>query len=168
MWKWGAFPSGVRDSGDPRKSPAVFNRIFNTPKAIFSTGDRMLEIMKCNLCGKLAMIIRDGGKRTICCDQLMEQLMEQGAGAHGSNHVPVIEKWGNGVRVKVPGFPAEMKRDHFLEWIEVTDGKKLQVMGLVPGDAPEATFGATGPGVKSRAYCEHHGLWSNRPSKGRD
>jgi hypothetical protein len=40
----------------------------------------MLEIMRCNLCGKLAMIIRDGGRRTICCDQLMEKLVEQGAG----------------------------------------------------------------------------------------
>ena len=38
----------------------------------------MLEIMRCNLCGKLAMIIRDGGRHTICCDQLMEKLVEQG------------------------------------------------------------------------------------------
>jgi superoxide reductase len=128
----------------------------------------MLEIMKCNLCGKVAMIIRDGGKRTICCDQLMERLTEQGPGAQGDLHVPVIEKSGNGIRVKVPGFPAEMKKDHYLEWIEVTDGKKLQVMGLGPGDAAEAMFGATGQGVKTRAYCEQHGLWSNRPSKRRE
>jgi superoxide reductase len=125
----------------------------------------MLEIMKCNLCGKLAMIIRDGGRRTICCDQLMEKLTEQATGAPGDGHVPVLEKAGTGIRVKVPGYPSEMKKDHYLEWIEVIDGKRLQVMGLSPGDAPEAIFAGTDIGVKARAYCEEHGLWSNRPSK---
>jgi superoxide reductase len=125
----------------------------------------MLEIMRCNLCGKLAMIIRDGGRRTICCDQLMEKLVEQGNGAQGEGHVPLIEKKGTGIRVKVPGVPSPMGKDHYIEWIEVTEGKKLQVMGLSPGDAPEAEFAGAGPGAKSRVYCEEHGLWSNRPSK---
>ena len=128
----------------------------------------MLEIMRCNLCGKLAMIIRDGGKRTICCDQLMEKLVEQGTGAKGEGHVPVIEKKGTGIRVKVPGVPSPMEEDHYIEWIEVTEGKKLQVMGLSPGDAPEAEFAGAGPGSKARVYCEEHGLWSNRPSKAKE
>jgi superoxide reductase len=125
----------------------------------------MLEIMKCNLCGKLAMIIRDGGRRTICCDQLMEKLVEQGTGAKGEGHVPVIEKHGTGIRVKVPGVPSPMEEGHFIEWIEVTDGKKLQVKGLSPGDFPEAEFAGAGPGSKARVYCEGHGLWSNHPSR---
>ncbi|WP_245249666.1 desulfoferrodoxin family protein [Methanolinea mesophila] len=125
----------------------------------------MLEIMRCNLCGKLAMIIRDGGRRTICCDQLMEKLAEQGPGVPGEDHVPVIEKKGTGIRVRVPGIESPMEADHFVEWIEVTEGKKLQVMGLSPGDTPEAEFFGVGPGSKVRVYCEDHGLWSNRPSK---
>ena len=58
-----------------------------------------------------------------------------------------------------------MEADHFIEWIEVTEGKKLMVMGLSPGNAPEAEFAGTGHGAKARVYCEEHGLWSNRPSK---
>jgi superoxide reductase len=126
----------------------------------------MLEIMKCNLCGKQAIIIRDGGKRTICCDQLMEKLVEQGAeqGA-ASSHVPVIEKTKEGIKVKVPGVAGPMKADHYIEWIDVMQGNSLQVKGLKPGDAPEAEFDVTGEKVKVRVYCEKHGLWSNKPSK---
>jgi len=126
----------------------------------------MLEIMRCNLCGKLAMIIRDGGRRTICCDQLMEKLVEQGTVAKGAEgHVPLIEKKGTGILVKVPGVASPMEEGHSIEWIEVTEGKKLQVMGLSPGDAPEAEFAGAGPGSKARIYCEEHGLWTNRTSK---
>lgn len=128
----------------------------------------MLEIMRCNLCGKLAMIIREGGRRTICCDQLMEKLVEQGTGAPGEVHVPVVARAGNGIRVNVPGVSQEMAGDHFLEWIEVTDGKRLQVQGLSPGDSPGAVFPATKAGAKIRVYCEEHGLWSNRPSIKKD
>ena len=125
----------------------------------------MLEIMKCHLCGKLAMIIRDGGRRTICCDQLMEKLVEQGKAQNGGMHVPMIEKTAGGIKVKVPSVPNPMDADHYIEWIEVSQDKNLHVRGLLPGDPPEAEFAVTGPAVKARVYCEEHGLWSNRPKK---
>jgi len=126
----------------------------------------MLEIMKCNLCGKLAMIVRDGGRRTICCDQLMEKLVEQGdKRGIGPSHVPMIEKTPEGIKVKVPGVADPMKKDHYIEWIEVIQGDSLHVKGLKPGDKPEAEFPVTNTRVKVRAYCEENGLWSNKPSK---
>jgi superoxide reductase len=127
----------------------------------------MLEIMKCNLCGKLAMIIRDGGRRTICCDQLMEKLVEQGEKRGKDLHIPVIEKTRNGIKVKVSAVANPMEEDHYIEWIEVTKGNSLHVKGLKLGDAPEAEFAVTGQKVKARVYYEEHGLWSNKPSKPR-
>ena len=126
----------------------------------------MLEIMKCNLCGKLAMIVRDGGRRTICCDQLMEKLVEQGdmQGTEPS-HVPVIEKTNQGIKVLVPGVANPMKKDHYIEWIDVIQGNSLLVKGFKPGDFPGAEFAILNDEVKARAYCEEHGLWSNKPSK---
>ncbi len=127
----------------------------------------MLEIMKCNLCGKLAIIIRDGGRRTICCDQLMEKLDEQGNEQGKDLHIPVIEKTPNGIKVKVSGVANPMEEDHYIEWIDVIQGNSLYVKGLKPGDIPEAEFAVTGQKVKARIYCEEHGLWSNKPSKPR-
>jgi len=121
----------------------------------------MLEIMKCHRCGKLAMIIREGGQRTICCDQLMEKLVEKGQ----SLHAPVIKGGGSMIDVVIPGVTNPMGSNHYIEWIEVIDGPYLHVKGLKPGDAPQAEFAVTNPQVKVRAYCEEHGLCSNHPSK---
>ncbi len=120
--------------------------------------------MKCDLCGKLAMIIRDGGRRTICCDQLMVKQVERGPETGGEMHVPAIRKSGNGILVSVASVANPMEEDHYIEWIEVTKGNDRYVRILNPGDPPVAEFALTGPGIKARAYCEEHGLWSNKPS----
>ena len=39
----------------------------------------------------------------------------------------------------------------------------MYVRGLLPGEKPEAEFGVTDTDVKVRAYCNVHGLWTNRP-----
>ena len=120
----------------------------------------MNEVMKCELCGKVIMILDAGGRRTICCDQLMVHLPEQGDENKKGNHVPVVEKTPTGIRVRVVGVGNPMKKEHTLEWIEATDGKSVTMKRLAPGDAPEAEFGLTGPDIKVRAYCPRHGLWS--------
>jgi len=137
-----------------------------TQVPVSSSGENiMLEIMRCDLCGKLAMIVRDGGRRTICCDQLMEKLVEQGEGSGETIHVPVIEKTKTGIRVRVPAVENPMREEHYIEWIEVSKGKDLHVKGLSPGDAPEAEFPIKDANVKARVYCEQHGIWSNKPAK---
>jgi Desulfoferrodoxin len=121
----------------------------------------MLEVLKCNLCGKLAMIVRDGSPATVCCGQPMEKLVEKSLDIHA----PVIENEGNQIRIRIPGVAASMKSPHLLEWVEVFDGPYLHVKGFEPGDAPQAEFWVQNPKVKIRTYCEEHGLCSNRPSK---
>jgi superoxide reductase len=125
----------------------------------------MPDIMKCHLCGKLAVIIREGGRRTICCDQLMKKLIEHGGEPEPAVHVPIIEKTGKGIRVEVGGLEDPMEDDHYIEWIEVSRGNLLQVRTLGPGDSPAAEFPGTDTHVKARVYCEDHGVWSNRPAK---
>jgi superoxide reductase len=121
----------------------------------------MLEVLKCHQCGKLVMIVRDGGQRTICCDQLMEKLVEKSMDVHA----PEIERKGDRIKVVIPGVTNPMKSDHYIEWVEVFDGPYLHVKGFQPGDAPQAEFMVTNPRMKIRTYCEEHGLCSNRPSK---
>jgi superoxide reductase len=125
----------------------------------------MLEIMRCTLCGKLALIIRDGGRRTICCDQLMETLPEQTDGEKMASHAPAIEWTEDGIHVRVGSVPSPMTESHAVEWIEAIHGPYLQVKGLKPGDMPDAAFVVSDDKVKVRTYCEEHGLWVRRASR---
>ena len=123
----------------------------------------MLEVLKCNVCGKVVMVIHNGGGTSVCCNQPMEILVEKIDDQGKEKHVPVVEKTATGVKVKVGSIPHPMEGDHYIEWIEVTSGKYLYVKGLEPGDAPEAEFPVTSPHVKARSYCNKHGLWSDKP-----
>jgi superoxide reductase len=56
-----------------------------------------------------------------------------------------------------------MEEKHYIEWIEVRYGNALFTRALKPGDKPEAEFCIPATDVKARAYCNVHGLWTNRP-----
>jgi superoxide reductase len=125
----------------------------------------MLEVLKCKVCGKIVMVIHNGGGISVCCDQPMELQVERDLDPGKEKHVPVIEKTKNGIMVKVGEIAHPMVEDHYIEWIEVIEGSYLHVKGLQPGDIPTAEFALTDAKVKARAYCNKHGLWSNKPSK---
>lgn len=121
----------------------------------------MLEVMKCDICGKLVMMLREGADGLICCGQPMAKLSEKKVDAHA----PRIRREGDRISIEVPGVASPMGRDHYIEWIEVFEGPNLHVKGLKPGDAPKAEFMVKGSRVKVRTYCEEHGLCSDHPSK---
>jgi superoxide reductase len=95
----------------------------------------------------------------------MEVLVEKADEQGKEKHHPVIDKTQNGIRVKTGSVPHPMEGEHYIEWIEVASGNFLFVKGLWPGDAPEAVFPIVATDVKVRAYCNKHGLWSNKPKK---
>jgi superoxide reductase len=125
----------------------------------------MLEVLKCNVCGKIVMVIHSGMGTTVCCNQPMELQIEKAEDVGKEKHLPVVEKTGKGIKVKVGSVPHPMEAEHYIEWIEVTSGSYLYVKGLQPGDLPEAEFPVTSTDVKVRSYCNKHGLWSNKPKK---
>ena len=125
----------------------------------------MLDVMKCNVCGKIIMVIHNGVGTSVCCNQPMELQIEKAEDQGKEKHLPVIEKTGNGIKVKVGSVPHPMEGEHYIEWIEVRSGNYLHVRGLQPGDSPEAEFPVSSPDVKARSYCNKHGLWSDKPKK---
>lgn len=125
----------------------------------------MLEIFKCATCGKIVMITHEGAGQLVCCGRPMIQQMENTVDASTEKHIPVIDKGNGGIVVKVGSVPHPMEDKHYIEWIEVISGPSLYVKGLKPGDKPEASFPSSSKDVKVRAYCNLHGLWSDKPHR---
>ncbi|HSA38489.1 MAG TPA: desulfoferrodoxin family protein [Methanoregula sp.] len=55
-----------------------------------------------------------------------------------------------------------MEEKHYIEWIEVRTRTSVFIKALLPGDKPEAEFCVADTNVKVRAFCNVHGLWTNR------
>ena len=121
-----------------------------------------MEVYQCELCGNMVEVLHAGGGELVCCGQPMNLLAENSTDAAKEKHVPVIEKSAKGVLVKVGSVSHPMEEKHYIEWIEVTSGINLSVIGLKPGEKPEAEFCTTDMNAKVRAYCNVHGLWTNK------
>jgi len=120
------------------------------------------QIYKCNVCGNIVEVIHTGVGQLVCCGEPMELLTEKTADVGLEKHVPVIEKVGNKVKVKVGSVPHPMEQKHYIEWIEIiADGKTCRKF-LKSGDKPEAEFETTAEKIKAREYCSIHELWKSK------
>jgi len=120
------------------------------------------QIYKCNICGNIIEVIHTGVGQLVCCGQPMELLTEKTEDVGLEKHVPIIEKIGDKVKVKVGSVPHPMEQKHYIEWIEIiTDGKTYRKF-LKPEDKPEAEFEITAEKIEAREYCNIHGLWKTK------
>jgi len=120
------------------------------------------QIYKCNICGNIIEVIHIGIGQLVCCGQPMELLKEKIADVGLEKHVPVIEKVGNKVKVKVGSVPHPMEEKHHIEWIETIADDKTCRKFLKPGEKPEAEFEITAEKIEAREYCNIHGLWKTK------
>jgi superoxide reductase len=119
------------------------------------------QIYKCNICGNIVEVLHAGVGQLVCCGQPMELLKEKTEDIGKEKHVPVIEKTGTGIRVKVGSVPHPMEEKHYIEWIEITANEKTYRKFLKPGDKPEAEFEIKTKKIDAREYCNLHGLWKS-------
>ena len=119
------------------------------------------QIYKCNVCGNIVEVLHAGAGQLVCCGQPMELLTEKNTDVGLEKHVPILEKIGDKIKVKVGSVPHPMEQKHYIEWVElIADGKTYRAF-LKPGDAPEAEFEITARKVVAREYCSIHGLWKS-------
>lgn len=79
-------------------------------------------------------------------------------------HIPAVMLLGLEVKISVGEHLHEMRPDHFIEWVELYDGKnRLARVDLRPDQKPEIIFNIGGRiGVfTARARCSQHGLWQS-------
>ena len=75
-------------------------------------------------------------------------------------HVPVIEKNGNMVKIKIGSAVHPMEKDHYIQWVAIETEKGVQIKFLSPGQSPEAIFVLEQENlVAAYEYCNKHGLW---------
>lgn len=119
------------------------------------------EVYKCEACGNIVIAIHEGDGDLVCCGEEMILMTENTVDAAKEKHVPVVEKDGDKITVKVGSVPHPMEEKHYIEWIECQIGDTVFTKMLKPGDAPEAEFCACGLSgdIVVREYCNLHGLW---------
>jgi superoxide reductase len=120
-----------------------------------------MRVYKCNICGNIVEVLHAGIGKLVCCGQPMELLEERATGEGKEKHVPVVEKAGNLVKIRVGEVLHPMEEAHFIEWVELIAGDKVYREFLKPGDAPMVVLAAPAGRVSARAYCNIHGLWES-------
>ena len=120
---------------------------------------REVRFFKCNICGNILGLIKNGGGTLVCCGEPMQELITNTADASREKHVPVITKAGGKVTADVGSVPHPMLEEHYIEWIAIVSEDAVQRKSLKPGDAPKAEFCCNGGDVTVYAYCNLHGLW---------
>ncbi len=119
------------------------------------------QIYKCNICGNIIEVTHSGAGQLVCCGMPMELQEEKNTDQGLEKHVPVIEKDGNKIKVKVGSIAHPMEVNYYIEWIELLADGKIYRKHLNPGNNPEAEFCLEAKEVSAREYCSVHGLWKS-------
>jgi superoxide reductase len=120
------------------------------------------DVYKCEQCGNIVTVMHAGNGTLICCGEEMKLLQENTTEVGVEKHVPVIERKGTTVTVRVGSVAHPMEEKHYIEVIGVlVEGDKLYRAYLKPGDKPEAVFEISGNVICARAYCNIHGMWKS-------
>lgn len=112
-------------------------------------------------CAAIVEVQYEGAGELHCCGQPMKLMVENTVDASHEKHVPVGDREGSILAVKVSSAPHSMTEEHYIEWIEVLVGNKTYREFLKPGQAPQVIF-CIDPGnepIVLREYCNLHGLW---------
>ncbi|MEF9987890.1 MAG: desulfoferrodoxin [Christensenella sp.] len=114
---------------------------------------------RCELCGNIVGLIKDGGGELVCCGKPMVKLVPNTVDAAQEKHIPVYEKKGDTLLVQVGSVEHPMTDEHYIEWIAVETPNLMQRHVLEPGEKPAAKFHVESDEIEVFAYCNLHGLW---------
>ncbi|OOM16156.1 desulfoferrodoxin [Clostridium saccharobutylicum] len=118
----------------------------------------MVTFYRCETCGNIVELIKNGGGRLVCCGKEMTKLEPNTSDGAQEKHVPVVERKDGKIHVKIGSVEHPMTDEHYIEWIAVVTDKIIEKISLSPGEKPEAVFVDKGHGTVYE-YCNLHGLW---------
>ncbi len=118
----------------------------------------MVEFYRCQVCGNIVVLIHKGGGTLTCCGKEMTKLTANSVDAAQEKHVPAVTREGGKLKVQVGSVLHPMTAEHYIQWIALVSGGKVEFRFLKPGDEPKAEFDEVKSG-EIYEYCNLHGLW---------
>ncbi len=119
-----------------------------------------MKFYVCEHCGNKVTFVEDKGVPVVCCGQKMTELVANTVDASQEKHVPVVERDGNKLVVKVGSVEHPMAEEHSIQWIVLETKQGSMIKYLKPGEKPEAEFEVSAEdAVAVYEYCNLHGLW---------
>ena len=121
-------------------------------------------VYRCKQCGNLVESLWTGSCDITCCGQSMVKLDPNTTDAATEKHVPVIERNGNKVTVKVGEVAHPMEPDHYILFVELLAGNQVLRHDFKEGDTvAEATFlvDESVTDLVAREFCNKHGFWAS-------
>ena len=113
------------------------------------------------------VLFEDSGVIPVCCGSTMDELKPQCKDGLTEKHVPIIERNGNEVIVKVGEVLHPMSEDHYIKWIVLETNQGKYIRSLSPGKDPVVKFWLMKDEVPLVAYefCSLHSLWVSNYEK---
>ena len=123
------------------------------------------SVYKCSGCGAVVESLWNGNETLFCCGKEMKELVLNTTDGAKEKHVPVIERNGKVVKVKVGEVPHPMTKEHYILFVELIAGDKVLRHDFKEGDSSaEAVFMVEDETVElyAREYCNLHGFWGTK------
>ena len=124
-----------------------------------------MKIYRCALCGNVVSLLFSGGGELTCCGRVMEEQIPSAIEASVEKHLPVFEREGTDLIVRVGEEPHPMTEEHRILWVALIEGEESRFHFFSPGDDPVVAFSSMGESFDLYAYCNLHGLWKNSSEK---
>lgn len=96
-----------------------------------------------------------------CCNVPMGLILPNTSEGASEKHLPVVERNGNEIVVKVGSVMHPMSEEHSIDWVYLETVKGCQRVNLSKNEEPVARF-VVAEGdepVAAYAFCNLHGFW---------
>ena len=122
-----------------------------------------MKFYYCDTCKSIFTFVNQPTEHINCCGNPIKELVPNSTVASVEKHVPVVERVGNHITVKVGKEAHPMLPEHYIEWVVIETTQGYQLRNLKPGDAPMAEFELSFNEeiLNTYAYCNIHKLWKD-------
>jgi len=119
------------------------------------------SFFRCEICGNLVGLIKNGGGKLVCCGRPMLKLEANTVDASAEKHVPVVSRQDGKFIVKVGSVAHPMTEAHYIEWVAVLSDDGTERISLSPGEEAVVTL-CDKSDAEVYVYCNLHGLWKTK------
>ena len=119
-----------------------------------------MKFYQCSICGNIVELVDGDISRVRCCGKEMDLMVSNVKDAAVEKHVPVYEKDGNEIVVRVGEVSHPMTSEHYIMWVLLVKDDMTIKVELYPESKPEVRLPYVS-GSEIYAYCNLHGLWKS-------